>query len=83
MSYDKTKTDPALGQRVHKHLVSVGVETSERDKGLSRKGKIDKIEGQFAEIVTTLGLDLTAESLKDTTNIVSNMIINDTYYRQY
>ena len=25
MSYNKTKTDPVLGQKVHEHLVSVGV----------------------------------------------------------
>ena len=41
MSYDKTKTDPGLGQKVHKHLVSVGVETPVIDNGLSRKEKID------------------------------------------
>ena len=27
MSYNKTKTDPELGRRVHEYLVSKGVET--------------------------------------------------------
>jgi hypothetical protein len=27
MSYNKTKTDPELGQKVHEHLVKMGVET--------------------------------------------------------
>ena len=43
MSFDKTKADPALGQKVHQHLVSVGVETPVIDNGLSRKEKINKI----------------------------------------
>ena len=66
MSYDKTKTDPALGQKVHKHLASIGVETPIIDNGLSRREKIDKIETHFDEIVTTLGLDLKDDSLIDT-----------------
>jgi hypothetical protein len=36
MSYNKTKTDPVLGQQVHEHLVKVGVETPVTDNGLSR-----------------------------------------------
>ena len=43
MSYNKTKTDPVLGQQVHEHLVSVGVETPVTDNGLSSTEKIDKI----------------------------------------
>ncbi len=27
MSYNKTKTDPELGQKIHEHLVKMGVET--------------------------------------------------------
>ena len=46
MSYDKTKTDPGLGQKVHKHLVSVGVETPVIDNGLSRKEKMEKRMGK-------------------------------------
>ena len=52
MSYDKTKTDPALGQKVHEHLVSIGVETPIYANGLSRREKIDKIESHFDEIVS-------------------------------
>ena len=36
MAFDKTKTDPSLGQKVHEHLISVGVETPVIDNGLSR-----------------------------------------------
>ena len=80
MSYDKTKTDPALGQRVHEHLVSVGVETPVIDNGLSRKEKIDKIQGHFDEIVTTLGLDLNDDSLMDTPKRVAKMYVNEIFW---
>ena len=43
MSYNKIKTDPHLGQKVHEYLVSVGVETPVTKNGLSSKEKIDKI----------------------------------------
>ena len=42
MAFDKTKTDPSLGQKVHEHLISVGVETPVIDNGLSRKEKIER-----------------------------------------
>ena len=80
MSYDKTKTDPALGQKVHEYLVSVGVETPVIDSGLSRKEKIDKIEGHFDEIVRTLGLDLKDDSLMDTPKRVAKMYVNEIFW---
>ena len=80
MSYDKTKTDPILGQKVHEYLVSVGVETPVIDNGLSRKEKIEKIEGNFDEIVTTLGLDLKDDSLMDTPKRVAKMYVNEIFW---
>jgi GTP cyclohydrolase I len=80
MSYDKTKTDPTLGQKVHEYLVSVGVETPVIDNGLSRKEKIDKIEGHFDEIVGTLGLDLKDDSLMDTPKRVAKMYVNEIFW---
>ena len=40
MAYNKTKTDPDLGRKIHEHLVKVGVETPVIDTGLSRTDKI-------------------------------------------
>ena len=77
MSFDKTKTDPDLGQKVHQYLVSVGVETPVIDNGLSRKEKIDKIEDHFDQIVATLGLDLNDDSLVDTPKRVAKMYVNE------
>ena len=80
MSYDKTKTDPELGHKVHEHLVSVGVETPVIDNGLSRREKIDRIEGHFNEIVETLGLDLKDDSLTDTPKRVAKMYVNEIFW---
>ena len=80
MSFDKTKTDPVLGQKVHEHLVSVGVETPVVDNGLSRAEKIEKIEGHFDHIVTTLGLDLQDDSLMETPKRVAKMYVNEIFW---
>ena len=76
----KQKLTPALGQKVHEYLVSVGVETPVIDNGLSRKEKIDKIEGHFDEIVGTLGLDLKDDSLMDTPKRVAKMYVNEIFW---
>ena len=63
MSYNKTKTDPSLGLKIHNHLVSCGVETPSKEMGFSRTEKIDILEDNFKSIMTTLGLDLTDDIL--------------------
>ena len=80
MSYNKTKTDPVLGQKVHDHLVSMGVETPVIDNGLSRTDKIDKIEKSFDTIMETLGLDLKDDSLMDTPKRVAKMYVNEIFW---
>ena len=80
MAYNKTKTDPALGRKVHEHLVSVGVETPVIDNGLSRNEKIDKIQSHFNEIVTTLGIDLKDDSLTDTPKRIAKMYVNEIFW---
>jgi len=80
MSYNKTKTDPVLGQAVHEHLVKVGVETPVTDNGLSRTEKIEKIENNFNQIMDTLGLDLTDDSLIDTPKRVAKMYVNEIFW---
>ena len=75
MSYNKTKCDPELGLLVHEHLVKVGVETPIKETGqvIDRKGKIEVIEVLFANIMKTLGLDLTDDSLTETPKRVAKM----------
>ena len=81
MSYNKTKTDSELGQKVHEHLVKMGVETPTKKSPISdRKDKIAVIEPLFAEIMKTLGLDLTDDSLVDTPKRVAKMYVNEIFW---
>ena len=80
MAFNKTKTDPDLGRRVHEHLVSVGVETPVVSNGLSRTDKIDSIEKHFVEIMKLLELDLTDDSLVDTPKRVAKMYVNEIFW---
>ena len=80
MSYNKTKTDPELGKRVHEYLVKVGVETPTIPNNLDRKDKIQMIEDSFAHIMRTLGLDLQDDSLRETPNRVAKMYVNEIFW---
>lgn len=80
MSYNKTKTDPELGQRVHEHLVKMGVETPTFRTTLDRKDKIDLIEKDFTHIMHVLGLDLTDDSLIETPKRVAKMYVNEIFW---
>lgn len=82
MSYNKTKTDPELGLKVHQHLVQCGVETPVKDSGniIDRKGKIEVIEHLFSQIMTALGLDLNDDSLAETPKRVAKMYVNEIFW---
>ena len=80
MSYNKTKTDPELGQKIHEHLVKMGVETPTTDYQLDRKEKIDVIEAHFTGIMKALGLDLEDDSLMDTPKRVAKMYCNEIFW---
>lgn len=80
MSYNKTKTDPELGLRVHEHLLEKGVETPTVENGLSRGDKIELIETKMQDIMRALGLDLSDDSLVDTPKRVAKMYVNEIFW---
>lgn len=80
MSYNKTKTDPILGQKVHEYLVKVGVETPIMPNKRDRKEKIEVIEAYFEGIMMALGLDLNDDSLTETPNRVAKMYVNEIFW---
>ncbi len=80
MSYNKTKTDPELGRRVHQHLVECGVETPTVENNLERKEKISIIEDHMAQIMKTLGLDLSDDSLAETPTRWAKMAVNEIFW---
>lgn len=80
MSYNKTKCDPELGQKVHQHLISCGVETPTFQHSMDRKDKIAEIEKSFSHIMQVLGLDLEDDSLCDTPKRVAKMYVNEIFW---
>ena len=82
MSFNKVKTDPDLGLRIHQHLLEVGVETPtiEATLSVSAKDKINTIEPLFMEIWKTLGMDLSDDSLMDTPKRMAKMWVNETMW---
>lgn len=79
MSFDRMKTDPELGFKVHEYLVSKGVETPTVESNLSvdTKTKISMIENHMTEICKILGYDLTDDSFAETPNRFAKMQILD------
>jgi GTP cyclohydrolase IA len=80
MSYNKNKCNPELGLAVHAHLVSLGLETPMVANTLTHKQKVAKIEKHFAEIMKTLGLDLTDDSLLETPLRVAKMYCGEIFW---
>ena len=80
MAFNKTKTDPELGLKVHEYLVRKGVETPQNENNLSRTDKIDEISRHMKYIMKTLGLDLEDDSLMDTPNRVAKMYVNEIFW---
>ena len=74
MSHPVHKNNAELGLRVHKHLVSKGLETPITEKVLSNnEEKINAIIPHFEKIMEALGLDLAVDSLEDTPKRVAKM----------
>lgn len=80
MSFDKNKCDPELGLRVHQHLVNCGVETPVTPNNLSKTEKINIIESKFRDIMETLGLDLSDDSLIETPKRVAKMYVGEIFW---
>jgi GTP cyclohydrolase I len=80
MAYNRTKCDPELGLKIHQHLVNCGVETPTIDNGLSRTDRIDIIETKFTDIMRTMGLDLSDDSLAETPKRVAKMFVQEIFW---
>jgi GTP cyclohydrolase I len=80
MSFNKNKCDPDLGRRVHEHLMNMGVETPTIENNLSRTDKIEIIERKFKDIMETLGLDLSDDSLIETPKRVAKMYVGEIFW---
>ena len=66
-------------QRVRDVLVERGLETPLVHTGLSRDQKYERIRDSFADIVLTLGLDLTDDSLSETPQRIARMYVDEIF----
>lgn len=81
MSHPEYKSNADLGRRVHEHLVSKGLETPITSKvHEAAEDKIRKIAPLFNQIMETLGLDLSDDSLTDTPNRVAKMYVKEIFW---
>lgn len=74
------KCDPELGLKVHKFLVSRGVETPFLETSEYADRKVKKIEKHFTAIMETLGMDLSDDSLQDSPARVAKMFVNELFW---
>jgi GTP cyclohydrolase I len=73
------KSDKVLGQRVHEHLLKIGMETpmNTKEEATSDEEKIIRIETAIRQIMNALQLDLTDDSLVDTPKRVAKMYVHE------
>lgn len=64
---------------VRQALIDAGIETPVLDTPFSREEQIKKIKSSFNEILNTLGLDLSDDSLSDTPSRISKMFIDEIF----
>lgn len=82
MALNKQKTDPQLGLKIHKYLVSLGKETPilVDENQFTNEEKITMISESMANIMYVLGLDLEDDSLSDTPKRVAKMYANEIFW---
>ena len=75
------KTDAALGQKIHDHLVEKGVESPinfEMYNSTTDEEKISVIQEHMRQSLLAMGFDLTNDSVRDTPKRVAKMWVQET-----
>jgi len=81
MAFDPSKLDKTLGNQIHEHLKTLGIETPTTDLLLlDDEQKIQTIMPHVQAILETLGLDLTDDSLQDTPKRVAKMWVREKFW---
>ena len=81
MALDKVKTNFNLGKEIHRHLVSLGVETPIIKGGGDEQERLNLVKNAVQTILSVgLNLDLSDDSLKETPNRVAKMYLNEVFW---
>ena len=78
-SLEKRQPLSPEAQRVREALVAAGLETPMIETGLTRDQKYDRIKDAMTDVVTTLGLDLTDDSLSETPHRIAKMYVDELF----
>tara|TARA_R110001606_G_scaffold339929_1_gene488073 strand:- start:209 stop:892 length:684 start_codon:yes stop_codon:yes gene_type:complete len=65
--------------KVRDALINSGLETPMIDNGLTTEEKYQRIKSAFEDVVTTLGLDLTDDSLAETPHRIAKMYVKEIF----
>ncbi|MGO2354361.1 MAG: GTP cyclohydrolase I FolE [Marinomonas foliarum] len=65
--------------KVRDALIKSGLETPMIDNGLTSEEKYQRIKSAFEDVVTTLGLDLTDDSLAETPHRIAKMYVKEIF----
>jgi GTP cyclohydrolase I len=74
--------EPAISAEallVRRALEAKGLETPMIDNGLSNEEKRQRIKAAMTDVMETLGLDLSDDSLQDTPNRIAKMYVNEIF----
>ncbi|MBR7888309.1 GTP cyclohydrolase I FolE [Marinomonas sp. A79] len=66
-------------EKVRNALINSGLETPMIDNGLTTEEKYQRIKNAFEDVVTTLGLDLTDDSLAETPHRIAKMYVKEIF----
>jgi GTP cyclohydrolase I len=74
------KNNKELGLSVREYLISKGVETPMKENGLTKEQKRGNIETSFLQIMNTLGLDTSDDSLTESPRRVAKMFVDEIFF---
>lgn len=80
MALAADKCDPELGKKIHIHLKKLNIETPTVGIKTTPAIRTNRIKKHFTAIMTSMGMDLTDDSLKDTPNRVAKMFVNEIFF---
>jgi GTP cyclohydrolase I len=82
MNTDASNAAPILSDeaiRVQRALIAKGLETPLIPSTMTAEQKYQRIKGLMVEVVSTLGLDLTNDSLAETPHRIAKMYVNEIF----
>jgi len=78
-AFDFNKQASHDADRVRQALIGLGLETPVIETGLTRDEKYDRIKASITDVVTTLGLDLSDDSLCETPHRIAKMYVDELF----